>query len=179
MARPDPDGVRLLTLQAELRYELGRLDRVVRETAGALATHAEADPELVVVHGVGGLVHDFYTGCEKLLVRIERAFGSSTPDGPDWHRDLLHRARLAIPGLRPAILDGAAVNELDGLRRFRHLYRNLYAFDLEWARVRELAGSLAGTWARVRPSFERFLDVVMLLADEHGGRGEGDAPGLP
>jgi hypothetical protein len=50
------------------------------------------------------------------------------------------------------------------LLKFRHLYRNLYSFDLRWDRVRALAENAAGLWAAVRTDLEAFAAALDAMA---------------
>lgn len=65
-----------------------------------------------------------------------------------------------------AVLDPRLVRQLDEYLRFRHLFRNIYGFDLEWERCRELLSDLPAVWAR----FEQQLGVFdgFLRALEQG-----------
>lgn len=54
----------------------------------------------------------------------------------------------------------AAVQRQRELLRFRHLFRNLYGFEIEWPRLRALLEKLPSTWSAVEEdleSFEAFL----------------------
>ena len=135
----------------------------MRALTEALARHTEAAPEIVVVHGVAGLVHDFYTGIEKALRTVGQGLEGSLPTGDAWHRDLLRSATLTLPGVRPPVLGVETAERLTDFLAFRHLYRNLYAFNLRWPRVRALALEVADVWPAPRAdlaAFATFLDEL-------------------
>lgn len=46
---------------------------------------------------------------------------------------------------------------LDEFLRFRHLFRNLYGFELEWSRVQSLLKALPTAWNAVEADIDRFL----------------------
>jgi hypothetical protein len=63
-----------------------------------------------------------------------------------------------IETVRPAVLDHATTRQLDEYLRFRHLFCNIYGFELEWKRCRELLTDLPMI-------FER-LDRQLAILDE-------------
>ena len=71
---------------------------------------------------------------------------------------------LALPGFRPRglrpDLEGPLIEQL----RFRHVYRNLYSFDLRWPRVRALAVGAVSIWADARADLEAFAAALGELA---------------
>jgi hypothetical protein len=57
---------------------------------------------------------------------------------------LLAAVAAPIDGLRPAVLGRPLAARLDEYRRFRHAFRHMYFFDIDWLRVQPLlAGSRA------------------------------------
>jgi hypothetical protein len=86
-------------LAAELRGEVGRIDRCQAELARAERA-AEGLGERLALCGIAALLDTFYTGVEKALVRIAHAFGG-VPEGPAWHRALLEDMLLDVPKVRP------------------------------------------------------------------------------
>ena len=71
---------------------------------------------------------------------------------------------LDLPGFRPRVLrpdlEGPLIEQL----RFRHVYRNLYSFDLRWPRVRALAVGAVSIWADARADLEAFAAALGELA---------------
>jgi hypothetical protein len=59
-----------------------------------------------------------------------------------------------------AELEGPLLEHL----RFRHLYRNLYSFELTWGRVRELCGDALGLWPEVRADLLGFAGALETLS---------------
>jgi hypothetical protein len=49
---------------------------------------------------------------------------------------------------------------LDEFLRFRHLFRNLNGFELEWSRLRPLLQHLPATAQQVREDVEHFLGFL-------------------
>lgn len=57
-----------------------------------------------------------------------------------------------IEMVRPAALDHEMIQQLDEYLRFRHLFRNMYGFDLEWERCRELLNDVPATFETLAPA---------------------------
>jgi hypothetical protein len=69
----------------------------------------------------------------------------------------------AIETVRPTVLTGETVRRLDEYLRFRHLFRHIYGFDLEWERCRELLDDLPATFERLTEqlaAFDVFLETL-------------------
>ena len=154
---------------ARLREELGNIERVVALIADGLDAYpAEPTPPVVTIHGLGGLVHDFYTGVEKLFREISPYLNGELPSGDAWHRELLHSMVLDLPCIRPPVIQSETEQELLEYLKFRHLYRNMYGFRLDWRRVRELAEGVVPIATRVRGELDVFLAYLDILVA--GGR---------
>ena len=61
-------------------------------------------------------------------------------DSYDRHKRLLNKMTLKIPGLRPAVISKELKEALDEYLRFRHVFRNVYGYLLEWKRMKGLHG---------------------------------------
>ncbi|WP_017293681.1 ribonuclease toxin HepT-like protein [Geminocystis herdmanii] len=75
-----------------------------------------------------------YTCIETILFRISRKFENHL-DSEEWHKELLRKMRLDIPGIRKAVLSRESYLLLDELRRFRHFKRYYYEFEYDWYRL--------------------------------------------
>jgi len=64
--------------------------------------------------------------------------------GPSWHADLLDAMRSPTPD-RAALLSPELARTLREFLEFRHRFRNLYGFELEWERMRPLVEKMAPT----------------------------------
>ena len=150
----------LPVLAARLRLELERIDRtvsLVSEHVAKVDAGGRSDPALAML---STLLHSFYNGAERFLETVARDIDESRPTGPTSHRDLLDQAAAPVQGLREAVLTEATRRSLARYLDFRHRFRHLYFFDLEWIDVEPLARELPTTWPKVRGEFERFLDSL-------------------
>lgn len=160
MTRPGDLAARLARVAAATRVEMKRLTSVVAEAELALADFGDVTPPTRELRGIGAIVHDFYTGAERIFERIAPELNGGIPAGPAWHRELLDNMTLNLPGVRPPVLEPSTARALEEFLRFRHLFRNLYGFELEWSRLRPLVARLPDTWGALARDLEVFLRFV-------------------
>jgi hypothetical protein len=154
---------RFVRLAAVLRAEIDRVDRLVSEAAQAVGPFRTRVPGRLELRGLGDIVHDFYTGAERIFERVAPELNGGVPEGRSWHRDLLESMTVALPGIRPPVLRPEVARSLDEYLRFRHLFRNTYGYELEWSRLRPLFDNLDRTWSELRADLVRFLAFVEAL----------------
>lgn len=151
---------RFIRLAALVRQHEELLTRVVGEAEEALADFTDREPPPRELRGIGAVVHDFYTGIERIFESIAPELNGGLPASPSWHRELLETMTLDLPGVRPPVLRRETAQALQEFLRFRHLFRNLYGFELEWPRLRPLLERLPSTWAAVEADLEHFVTFL-------------------
>jgi hypothetical protein len=98
--------------------------------------HIETDVYLdSLVHNL----ENFYMGIEDIFKRIAIFTGEGIPEGPRWHSVLIKGMARDILGVRPHVLEQETKNLLDEYRKFRHLVRNIYTFNIIPEKVMKLA----------------------------------------
>jgi len=102
------------------------------------------------LRAIASVLLDYYTIAENIFKEIAKTIDGKAPQGSDWHKDLLIQMKLAIPGLRPPLLGKDTFALLDEYRRFRHLVRHLYGFNLIPEKVEALLKTL--------PEIDRLLE---------------------
>ena len=143
-------------LAAEIDHELQRLDELRDE----LAT-APRDDDTFTLRARGSMLHDFYCGVERILVRIAEELNGGVPQGEQWHRQIVTDMTLVIPDVRPAVIDAALAEELGDFLRFRHVFRNVYGSLLQAERMRPLEERLPGVLAAFRRHIRTFLEWMV------------------
>ncbi|MBM4372043.1 MAG: hypothetical protein FJ098_10345, partial [Deltaproteobacteria bacterium] len=103
-------------------------------------------------------------GIEKTFRRIAPELNGGIPAGDAWHRRLLDSMAMEIAEVRPAVIGRDTLRRLDEYLRFRHLFRNVYGFELEQDRVLELCRGMAGVWTVVEADLGRFMRFLRQLA---------------
>jgi len=109
-------------------------------------------------------LHNLYCAFESILQRIAEVFGNHISDRAGWHADLLRRMTLDIEGLRPRLLSDEVYDNLDELRRFRHLFRSAYRLRLDAERlalVYRKARALEQIYQTDIEHFLTFLDSLL------------------
>jgi hypothetical protein len=153
---------RFAVLRADISRELDSVRRLVAEAEEWQSQLADW-PDVVRVRTAGGILHDFYCGVERIFRHIATRIDEDLPSGPDWHLQLLQRMATDIEAVRPPVLDRGTVRQLDEYLRFRHLFRNIYGFDLEWERCHELFSELPVVLARLEQQLAAFDEFLRTL----------------
>lgn len=143
----------LLLLIGEIENSLDALDDIERLYATYLPAFMDAqtrDARDAVM--LAEILTNTYTCVETILFRIARVFENHL-DAQQWHKALLHKMRVDVPGVRKAVLSPEAYTLLDELRRFRHFRRYYYSLDYDWGRL----DYLQTVYEKVRPAIRRDL----------------------
>ncbi|MBI5183141.1 MAG: hypothetical protein HY999_02110 [Nitrospinae bacterium] len=124
-----------LVLKKEIEKELKDLEKLEKEMNEVLS-HSE--PSFLETRAAGSILHDFYSGIEKIFRRVAFRIDRDIPSGEDWHTELLIRMSIPIAGIRPNVISEGLKEQLAEYLRFRHLFRNIYGFELKWERCKTL-----------------------------------------
>lgn len=149
-----------------IRRELEELERVVTRVRRAVeATEGDSVDRDLYWDAIALNLHDFYTGLERILRHIAAQVDGHLPEGSEWHQELLLQMATQLPRIRPAVFSERTIKRLDEYLRFRHVVRNVYAFEFDPQRIRPLVEALAGDLARVKGELAIFIDFLEGLAD--------------
>lgn len=151
------------TLAIRIRAELVDVAQIV-ERAQRLQAKAIKQNDDDFYDGVALNLHSFYTAIERVLEDIAREVDESVPTGPDWHRGLLAQLAADFPGVRPAVLQQNSRSCLNDYRGLRHVIRNVYTFNLQPARLKDLVEKLPACHAAIAQDLEKFCDFLTALA---------------
>ncbi len=156
-------------LQSRILAELRELERtqaaVWRQWQTSLRVAIDQD---VYINSVALNLHSFYSGLERIFEMIAGQIDGGKLEGRDWHTELLRQMTLDLPGVRPPVLDRRSAEQLDELRSFRHLVRDIYAANLVPQRMQPMVEMLPDLWLDVRRQLEAFAAYLETLshADE-------------
>jgi hypothetical protein len=148
-------------LATRLCDELPELDRAVREAIdewrrAELTTHDHD----VFIKAVALDLQSFYRGAETLFELIAREVDDMLPIGESWHMELLQQMGAPVPGRRPAVVGRDTLRDLDEIRGFRHRVRNIYASNLDAAKMKDMVASLPLLWPRLMAEISVFADFL-------------------
>lgn len=104
----------------------------------------------------------YYTCAETVFLRISRHF-ENTLDPQKWHRDLLGKMCLEIPGIRERVIRDETKTCLDELLRFRHFKRYYFEFEYDWIRLEYVTKQFDRARERLRADLERFREFLVRL----------------
>jgi len=159
-----------LILADRISQELDELAHVVRraERAISAARQRQEDQDLYIDSAALNL-HDYFGGLERIFQKIGATVDHHLPAGQDWHRQLLHQMQQDVPDIRPPVLSSEVVNQLDEYRRFRHVVRNIYAFQFDPDRIERLVVQMADNFSLAQAellTFVTFLKQVGAAQDD-------------
>jgi hypothetical protein len=153
-----------LVVADRIRQELTDLERVIARAERAItAARQRPEDQDLYVDSAALNLHDFYTGLERIFQQIATTIDGSLPTGGEWHRDLLYQTQADVPDLRPPVLSAEAVQALDEFLRFRHVVRNIYAFQFDPKRVARLVQLMSPAFHQAQIeliAFAEFLEQV-------------------
>jgi len=149
-------------LIARIWENLGEIERIVNR-ADMLSKKAHQTNDDGYWDGVALNLHGFYSGVERIFEDIGRSLDGGVPAGPDWHASLLTQMSAEIPGERPPIIQRQTRICLDEYRGFRHVVRNVYAFNFRPERLEELIDRLGPCHEAVTQDLEDFIKFLTAL----------------
>lgn len=154
---------RLRLLQVEIQQGRATLARLAA-TADTYSRRINADsPQPELLAAVGLALHHVYTAVEEILLAIARTLDGGPLRGEAWHRSILVQLGRAVPGIRPAVLGPETLTFLDELRRFRHVVRHAYEYELDWRRLEPLVAGLQTGLALVLADLRNCEDFISNL----------------
>ncbi|MEI6873640.1 MAG: hypothetical protein WCL50_00760 [Spirochaetota bacterium] len=152
-----------LVLLRELDGDVVELAKVVERNRRAWERIRQGAKDSIDWGALGFTLQTAYGVIENYFLRISKFFENGLPSKA-WHKALVDRMSLEIPGLRPALLisdeDRQAVQEL---LKFRHRIRNLYGEDLDPAKteiVQKSASALFDRFAAIHRDFRERLSAI-------------------
>jgi hypothetical protein len=154
---------RFAALAAEIEGELTELEALGREI-DRLQRRMGAGPDPLDVRAAGSILHDLYSGLERIFERIAAELDGGPPTGADRHVTLLRRMALPVDPVRPSVVSAGTAARLDDYLRFRHVFRNVYGRQLQWSRMRPLLDDAPTVLAEVAGELRGFTGWLRRLA---------------
>jgi hypothetical protein len=154
-----------LLLAGRIQQELDDLAQVVTRTERAMqaAQHSAEDSDLFIDAAALNL-HDFFAGLERIFQQITTHVDGNIPSGQGWHRQLLIQMQTDLPNLRPPVLSNETAEALDEFLRFRHVVRNVYAFQFDAERIRRLVSQMRPAFLQAQAELQQFIILLRYIA---------------
>lgn len=145
----------LLSTAAEIEKELLSLQELLNEMATIRLRN-----DIVSKRAKGSILHDFYNCCERIFKKIAIELNSGYGESEKWHKSLLYKMTISIEGIRPRVISDELAADLDEFLAFRHLFRNIYGFELKGGRIDYLAEKFEDVAAKFGKEIRDFLDLL-------------------
>lgn len=160
----------IIILEARIRRELLQLQKIAGELKAVIKPYKHKPvKDTTVLRALGSILHDFYSGIEKIFLQIAKEIDQSAPKAENWHRLLLEQMTLPLKGRRPPVISTELASKLQQYLAFRHRFRNLYGFELEWRRMEELVRALPGTLEEFSAAIDSLLTLLEAADDADNG----------
>ena len=166
-------------LRQAIHDEMSFLEGLCKEIEPVIAKAERADQEDLVIYSraAGSILHDFYTGIERIFQAISKHLDGGLPKGERWHIELLE-SMAESRRTRPQVISADLKEELKEYLGFRHLFRNIYGIELKWDKLKDLLLRLRESiWEEFCKALEQFDDFLHeMLEKNEEKRLEGRAP---
>lgn len=155
-------------LRRAIQDEMNSLGELYQEIDPLIARAQRADQEDLIFYtrAAGSILHDFYTGIEKVFQEIAKRLDGGLPKGERWHIELLESMAKSRETRPPGISDDLK-ERLKEYLGFRHLFRNIYSIELKWDKLKDLLIRLRDSiWEEFRKEIELFDGFLQKMLGE-------------
>jgi hypothetical protein len=149
-----------LVLERSIQRDLQAIQQIFYAIGDPILT-PEADEESLIV--LAYRLHSLYNAFENIFQNIAATFENQLDDAAHWHIHLLQRMTLDVMPIRPALIDKAAYDALDELRRFRHLFRFSYDTEFDPQRLQLVLSKALQLKDIYRQQIDQFLEFLRSL----------------
>ncbi|MBU0764753.1 MAG: hypothetical protein KJ607_07960 [Bacteroidetes bacterium] len=127
---------KLSTLWAYISYQEEAISGIYKKIAKLRPSN---DDKLV---NLAYQMHNIYSSYEDLFKEIATNFENNIERSSGYHKNLLLRMKISIPGIRPGILSEQSFIILTELMSFRHVFRHAYSYNLSVDKVEALKNKI-------------------------------------
>ncbi|GAB6063114.1 ribonuclease toxin HepT-like protein [Deferrisoma palaeochoriense] len=153
-------------LRAELEADARDVETVVEKYGLVKAKLARIEPDEFDYVALAYTISSLYSAMENYFFRVAKAFENRI-DPSRWHRHLLERMAIEVPGVRPAVLTAEERDRIDELRAFRHVFRHLYHRALDVEKLQLLDRRVPAALDAFRNAHRRFLERLEQTEGSH------------
>ncbi|MEW6609179.1 MAG: hypothetical protein AB1414_17335 [bacterium] len=149
----DKDILRVII--SEIEKELENFNELIREI-----NEVKYDVSIIAKRSTGSILHNFYNCCERIFKKIAFDINGGFVEEEKWHKALLFKMTIPIKDIRPAVISEELAAELDEYLSFRHVFRNIYGFELKGNRIEYLASKFDKVADRIIKEIRDFLSYL-------------------
>jgi hypothetical protein len=99
----------------------------------------------------------YYAAIENIFTNIAGNIDKKMPEGFGWHKALVEQMSAPVKSLRAVVISKKTTKFLDEYRAFRHVVRNVYAFNLNPAKIKPLVVNLTKLTKMIEKDLNAFL----------------------
>jgi len=145
---------------AEIKQELKHFEHLAQECKQFYELNKNQVDSSTNLRVLGSILHDFYTCIENIFRKIATYIDDELPSDPTWHSILLNRMSLNIANIRKNVINDDLKAVLYDYLRFRHIFRNVYGFKLNWEKMGHLVKSIESTHKIANKQITEFLEFL-------------------
>jgi len=142
-------------LKNDIRHEIQNLEKLINELKDV-----KDDGSISTRRIIGSILHDSYNCCERIFRLIVGEINGAVPFGFEWHRQLLNKVIYGVENLRPPVISEKMASELEEYLEFRHVFRNIYGFELLGDRLLRLKERHETVFNNFIAEIEEFLNKL-------------------
>jgi hypothetical protein len=148
-----------LLIQQRISQELNKISKAIGQLEifmGQLNHIPEKIYQEALVNSIALNLQGIYTGFERIFEVIATEVDLRLPTGDKWHRDLLDQMAVDIPNVRKTVIIEETRLILDELRRFCHVVRSAYSFQLDKQKVLGVATQFYSCYQNIIKEIQLF-----------------------
>lgn len=115
------------------------------------------EPDNIEIRAAAATLHSFYSGVEAICKLIAKHIDNTSFTSEQWHINLLNSMK-EVNINRPAVISQALFDELRQYLAFRHRFRNLYTFKLDWSLMSNLFINLPASFNKFKGEIKAFIE---------------------
>ena len=157
----------VLRFEAEILEELANTKRIVgiiRSRVSGLPAPS-TDAYEAYIDSIAHNLENFYLAVEEIFKMICVATAEGLPEGERWHSTLLKNMTKEIKGVRPLAISMGTYEMMDDYRKFRHLARNIYTFNIVPDKVLTLAKPVNKAFKSFERDIKGFMKFLLKVTD--------------
>ncbi len=144
----------ILEITSTIKKELENLHELMHEMQSI-----RDEKSIKFKRSKGSILHDFYNCCERVFKKIAIDINGGYENSEKWHKALLYKMTFPIEGIRPRVISDELAAELDEYLSFRHVFRNIYGFELKGERIDYLSNKFESVAKKFIDETNIFMEV--------------------
>ncbi len=152
----------ILVLKSEIKDDLKSIDKIYKNLI-KIIKEINKEPDLKEKSFIGYTLHNLYCAFENIFKNISVFFENQIDSNYQYHINLLKRMKLDIEEIRPRIISDDMFIYLDELKKFRHLFRYSYDYELNYNKMKIVINSASKLKNLYKNEFNKFLKFLNKL----------------